>query len=1285
METAFPAPSVPFKLTETPSIPASPPSCIPFLLQSKKAKSPTTVPNPIIPASISMLGMPLSILIPLTSPKDAGSDDALDSDGDVVTGNTDAFILQSAETNTTIDIGFMDEVAPVIGPSAGNLTVECDGTSNNTDLNNWLAAIGGAAATDNVTAIGNLTWTNDFTGLSNDCGETGSTTVTFTVLDECGNTSITSAIFTIEDTTPPSIDTPASDTTIDCSTANQDAAILAWLNNNGGGVASDICGGVSWTNDYTNNLSDECGATGSVLVTFVATDACGLSSSTSATVTVGDSAPPTITTTSSDLTVECDGSGNVADINAWLASNGGAAVTDDCSTVTWTNDFSGLSDDCGETGTATVTFTATDDCGNSTTTSANIFVIDTNTPSIVTPASDLNIECDAANQDALILNWLNINGGAVASDICSGVTWTNDYLPGDLSDDCGETGTATVTFTATDDCGNSTSASADIFVIDTNAPSIDTPASDLNIECDVANQDAIILNWLTNNGGAIASDICSGVTWTNDYSNNLSDDCGATGSVLVTFVATDACGLSNSTSATITVGDSTPPIITTISSDLTVECDGGGNVADINAWLASNGGAVVTDDCSTVTWTNDFSTLSDDCGETGTATVTFIATDDCGNSTTTSADIFVIDTNAPSIDTPASDLNIECDVANQDALILNWLTNNGSAIASDSCSGVTWTHDYSNNLSNECGATGSVLVTFVATDDCGLSSSTSATITVGDSTPPTIITTSSDLTVECDGGGNVADINAWLASNGGAAATDDCSTVTWTNDFSGVSDDCGETGTATVTFTATDDCGNSTTTSADIFVIDTNAPSIDTPASDLNLECDVANQDAIILNWLNNNGGAIASDICSGVTWTNDYSNNLSDECGATGIVLVTFVAADDCGLSNSTSATITVGDSTPPIITTISSDLTVECDGGGNVADINAWLASNGGAVVTDDCSTVTWTNDFTTLSDDCGATGTLLVTFTATDDCGNSITASGTIFIIDTTPPTIDVPAQDNTIECDVVNQAIVLQNWLNTNGGASASDICGGVTWSNDYQPANLSDECGAGGQVTVTFTATDECGNSSPTTATFTIQDSTVPEITIEASDLTVECDGAGNVAELNNWLNSNTGAVASDDCSDVEWSNDFTGLSDDCGATGFAQVTFTAADSCGNSASTIATFIILDNTVPVITQEAQDEVVECDGAGNLVALNNWLVINGGATATDICSGVSWTNDYNNSGVPLLPNCLNDTTGILNVTFTATDDCGNDNATAARFIIIDQMAPVLANLPIDITYL
>ena len=61
---------------------------------------------------------------------------------------------------------------------------------------------------------------------------------------------------------------------------------------------------------------------------------------------------------------------------------------------------------------------------------------------------------------------------------------------------------------------------------------------------------------------------------------------------------------------------------------------------------------------------------------------------------------------------------------------------------------------------------------------------------------------------------------------------------------------------------------------------------------------------------------------------------------------------------------------------------------------------------------------------------------------------------------------------------------------------------------------------------------------------------------EATDLVVECDGAGNVDQLDAWLASNGGTgAASDVCSGgVVWTHNFVELSDDCGATGSARNT-----------------------------------------------------------------------------------------------------------------------------------
>ena len=1450
-------------------------------------------------------------------------------------------------SSTEADFIIEDTTAPEV-IAAQDVTVECKASNNDNrsaeiSIEQWLDSNGGASASD---LCGDVTWTNNFNGLSDDCGNTGSATVEFTATDACGNASTTTATYTIVDTTAPTIEIMASDMTVECDGAGNNEELMTWLDNNGGAAAYDICGDITWSNNF-DALSDDCGMTGSATVEFTATDDCGNETKTTATFTIVDTTDPEITD-AMDMTVECDGQGNMAELDAWLASNGGAYAYDVCSDITWSNNFNGLSDDCGATGSATVEFTVTDDCGNESKATATFTIEDTTNPSIDYHAKTEIVECDGAGNLEELAAWLESNGGALASDYCGDVTWSNDF--NELTDECGMTGSVTVVFTVADECGNTSKTQADFIIEDTVAPEV-TDAMNMTVECDGQGNMAELDAWLANNGGATASDICGNVTWSNNF-EALSDDCGMTGSATVTFTATDDCGNASTTTAVFTIEDTTAPSIDEEAKPEIVECDGQGNMAELNAWLQNNGGAIASDICGDVTWSNNFEALSDDCGMTGSATVEFTATDACGNTSKTSATFTIEDTTDPEI-TDAMDQTVECSasgtdmctytlqgfdsfgdgwngaaldvyvngvmvatytftsysydgevmpimisngdtislqysslggypeeisyvlndsdgaeaasgldagvevqavcpvVLSSDELFAQWLANNGGATASDLCGDVTWSNN-SQGLSDDCGATGSETVEFTATDACGNTSKTTATFTIIDTVAPSIDEDAQDMTVECDGNGNMAELQAWLDANAGAAASDLCSDVTWSNDYDSLSDDCGATGSATVTFTATDECGNSSTTTATFTIEDTTEPMIDLDAQDMTVECDGQGNMEQLQMWLDNNAGAMASDMCGDVTWSNDY-DSLSDDCGATGSATVVFTATDDCGNASTTMATFTIVDTTAPTVDP-AKDMTVECDGEGNVADLEAWIASNGGAMASDDCSDVTWSyncgeptlvnsgstsgvneedasipdnNDdgITTianvsgipagatidnitvdvsiehtwvgdlgieliapsgesltllahpgtedgagdssnssaavegtitfmdsastlgedmgatilggqticiddgiceyipdtgnvlfadliaqmitngadpngdwslkvidrnlgdlgfyswavnidwslyeapaceLSDECGATGSVTVNFVATDDCGNSSTTTATFTVVDTTAPSV-VDAQDMTVECDGQGNVAELQAWLENNGGATASDDCSEFTWSNNFEA--LSDDCGMTGSATVEFTVTDECGNASKTTATFTIEDTTAPSIDYEAEDMTVECDGSGNVDQLNAWLASNAGAMASDVCSEFTWTHNFNGLSDDCGETGSATVEFTVTDECGNASKTTATFTIEDTTAPSIDEEAKPEIVECDGNGNMAELQAWLDSNGGAMASDTCSGVTWSNNYD----MLSDDC--GATGSVTVEFTATDDCGNSAKTSATFTIEDTIAPVL----------
>jgi len=255
----------------------------------------------------------------------------------------------------------------------------------------------------------------------------------------------------------------------------------------------------------------------------------------------------------------------------------------------------------------------------------------------------------------------------------------------------------------------------------------------------------------------------------------------------------------------------------------------------------------------------------------------------------------------------------------------------------------------------------------------------------GDPAPPRV-TCPADLTAECAPDTNTTDLDTWLA---GASVESDCDNLTLTDDFVELSDDCGATGSVTVTWTATDDCGTDSC-SATFTIEDTTDPVLTAPADLIGL-CEGGTDLSDLGDWL---AAASADDTCGDVIITNDFEA-LSEACDA----VVTWTATDDCANTSTASATVTVVDTDPPLLTLNgAAEMTLECA-------VDAY--DEPGATAADDCDT--------TLTDavvggdavDAEAVGTYLVTYDATDACGNQADPlSRTVEVLDTLPPQIEEP---------------------------------------------------------------------------------------------------------------------------------------------------------------------------------------------------------------------------------------------------------------------------------------
>ncbi|MEO5906960.1 MAG: T9SS type A sorting domain-containing protein, partial [Saprospiraceae bacterium] len=349
-------------------------------------------------------------------------------------------------------------------------------------------------------------------------------------------------------------------------------------------------------------------------------------------------------------------------------------------------------------------------------------------------------------------------------------------------------------------------------------------------------------------------------------------------------------------------------------------------------------------------------------------------------------------------------------------------------------------------------------------------------------------------------------------------------------------------------------------------------PHLDAPATDILIQCSLSDQETAIQDWLDIHGGMEVTNFCGDVVWSHDFSG-LNDGCGASGSTDVTFTATDGCGYIES-NATLTIEDTQAPVITTHASDLVVESDGNGNISQINSWLLNRGGAQVSDACSDVSWTHNFNGLSDGCGGTGYATVQFTALDACGNSVVTSATFTILDRIAPDIYTLASDTILECGSGNPEAAIQEWLNNNGGANATDLNGIISWSHNY--SGLSDGCGFTGNATVIFTASDVCGNIKSTTASVSVGDSIGLQMSVLPQDTMIDCGDGNAPAIIQSWLDDHGGARVNDQCGDVIWFNSFPGIPDTCSAPGIIVVSFTVVDDCGQFLSAQAMLTILDS-------------------------------------------------------------------------------------------------------------
>jgi hypothetical protein len=343
-------------------------------------------------------------------------------------------------------------------------------------------------------------------------------------------------------------------------------------------------------------------------------------------------------------------------------------------------------------------------------------------------------------------------------------------------------------------------------------------------------------------------------------------------------------------------------------------------------------------------------------------------------------------------------------------------------------------------------ALGSTSVVVSATDGAGNSSSGLFTVTVRDATAPVLVVPG-DVTVEATSA--VGAVVSFVAS-----ATDAVGPVTIT--YSQLPGTVFVLGTTTVTVTATDGAGNSSSGSFTVMVRDTTAPVLSVPA-DVTVEATSAAGATATF-------AATATDAVGPVTIT--YSRQ-SGSVFPLGTTTVTVTATDGAGNSSSGSFTVTVRDTTAPVLS-VPADVTVEAT---SAAGATATFA----ATATDAVGPVTIT--YSRQSGSVFPLGTTTVTVTARDAAGNSSTKSFKVIVVDTTPPkgTIKI---DGCAPTTTTGNVVVTLSFTDAVGPVRMRfSLDGGATWTawEPYARTRALTLTGANGTKTVIAQVADAAGN------------------------------------------------------------------------------------------------------------------------------------------------------------------------------------------------------------------
>ncbi|HLP11508.1 MAG TPA: HYR domain-containing protein [Flavobacteriales bacterium] len=1018
----------------------------------------------------------------------------------------------------------------------------------------------------------------------------GVTSIAYTANNVSGLSSTCSFTVTVTDNELPVINNCPSTITVNTS-AGLCSAVVTWV----APTASDNCPGATIT--QTSGLpSGSVFPKGTTNIVYTATDAAGNTTTCSFTVSVIDNQNPVIASCPAAI-VTNTAAGLCSRVVTWTAPT----VTDNCPGATITQTAGSPSGSAFPKGISTITYTATDAAGNTATCTFTITVNDNQNPVISGCPASITTNTSPGNCSANI-TWT----APTVSDNCPGATI--NQTAGLPSGSAFPKGISTITYTATDAAGNSSTCTFTVTVNDNELPVISSCPSPIAVNT-TAGLCSAVVTWTL----PTVSDNCAGATII-QTAGLPSGSAFPKGISTIVYTATDAVGNTTTCTFTVTVSDAQLPAIVGCPSSITVNASPGSCTA-----VVSWGPPSTTDNCPGATIVQTAGLPPGSAFPKGISTVTYTATDAVGNTNTCSFTITVVDNQLPVIVSCPSPI-VTTTSTGLCSKVVAWT----APTVTDNCSGATIVQT-AGAPSGSAFPKGVSTIIYTATDAAGNSTTCSFTITVNDNETPVISGCPLPITANTSPGNCSANIT-WTAPT----VSDNCPGATIAQTTGLPSGSSFPKGTSTVTYTATDAAGNSSTCSFTITISDNEIPVFTSCPSNITL---------------NNNAGLCtanatwaipaATDNCTGTTVV-QTAGLPPGSAFPIGLTTICYTATDASGNTTLCTFTVTVNDTENPVIVACPSNISVSNDSG-NCSAIVTWIAPT----QFDNCSgsTIVQTSGLTPGS--AFPIGVSSVVYTATDASGNASLCSFTITVTDDETPFITGCPSDIVVS-NAPGQCNSPVSWT----APTVNDNCSGstITQTNGPAPGSVFPL----GNTLISYQAIDASGNISVCDFTVTVNDSEAPQV--------FSCPGGVTGCDS---LIFYFPPSANDNCSSVTVTQiDGTGYtSGDVFPTGTTHQEYTFTDSAGNFSTCAFDITVLPVIYPQFLSIVPDTF--CFNS-TLFDLSAFVTLNPGETS----------NFYSTSGLAISGDLLNPSlslAGLYTIYHVVTNGYCSDTGTATIRIL------------------